>query len=344
MRILLAVLLMICSMGTALAQQGSISASDWQAYRARFVDESGRVIDDANGHISHSEGQGYGLLLAYLAGNRADFDLIWSFTRTELLLRDDGLAVWKWDPNTDPHVSDSNNASDGDILIALALAQAGAGWDRKDLTATAQELIAAIWKFNVIEHQGQLILLPGVSGFAAADRADGPVINLSYWIFEAFQVFAKLDASKDWTKLTAGGLSLIDSSLQGQGNLPSDWMSVKTRLKPAKGFPLEFGYNSFRIPLYLMRADINDPARLRAFRKGMSPSEGKVAVVDLTNNRPSQILSDPGYAAIPALIDCVLDKKKLPENLSSFAPTLYYPSTLHLLSLSFASSHHPECL
>ena len=70
----------------------------WQAYKAKFLDPGGRIIDDANGNISHSEGQGYGLLLAVLAGNAADFELIWSFTRTELLLRSDGLAAWKWNP------------------------------------------------------------------------------------------------------------------------------------------------------------------------------------------------------------------------------------------------------
>ncbi len=64
------------------------------------------------------------MLLAYLAASPADFEQIWYFTRTELLLRDDGLAVWKWDPNVKPHVTDTNNASDGDMLIAYALALA----------------------------------------------------------------------------------------------------------------------------------------------------------------------------------------------------------------------------
>ena len=133
--------------------QASISAADWQAYKEHFVESSGRVIDDANGNISHSEGQGYGLLLSYLAGQKSDFDLIWSFTRTELLLRDDGLAVWKWDPAADPHVSDVNNATDGDLLIAYALALAGASWSRTDFTEAAGTIARAIGTEAVFETQ-----------------------------------------------------------------------------------------------------------------------------------------------------------------------------------------------
>ena len=59
---------------------GTISSADWEAYRSRFVEDSGRVVDNANGNISHSEGQGYGLLLALAASDRRSFEQIWSFT------------------------------------------------------------------------------------------------------------------------------------------------------------------------------------------------------------------------------------------------------------------------
>jgi endoglucanase len=60
----------------AAAQEAPVSASEWSLYKARFLDRGGRIVDNGNGGISHSEGQGYGLLLSYLAGNRADFKLI----------------------------------------------------------------------------------------------------------------------------------------------------------------------------------------------------------------------------------------------------------------------------
>jgi Glycosyl hydrolases family 8 len=32
-------------------------SAQWQQYNAKFIDQSGRVIDNANGGISHSEGK-----------------------------------------------------------------------------------------------------------------------------------------------------------------------------------------------------------------------------------------------------------------------------------------------
>ena len=323
--------------------EGSIPAADWTAYKAKFVSPEGRVIDDANGHISHSEGQGYGLLLAVLAGDPATFDSIWTFTKTELLLRDDGLAVWKWDPATTPHVSDSNNASDGDILIAYAAALAGKAWGRDDLTEAATMMAKALGAL-VIERQGRLLLLPGAAGYSAEERPDGPVINLSYWVFEAFPVLATLAPETDWAKLAADGRTVLAQALFGPRKLPPEWLSVKTRPKPADGFPAEFGYNALRIPLYLVRGGVTDPVLLGRLRDGMSGEDGSVSIVTLEAGTVKERLTDAGYTLIPALVSCVLDKTPVAPALRTFTPTLYFPSTLHLLALSFLSERHPECL
>ena len=64
----------------------------WKSYRSRFVTEAGRVVDTANSQISHSEGQGYGMLLAVAAMDRDAFDRIWGWTRANLMVRDDELV------------------------------------------------------------------------------------------------------------------------------------------------------------------------------------------------------------------------------------------------------------
>ena len=43
----------------------------WTAYRDRFISSEGRLIDNSAENVSHSEGQGYGMLLAAFAGDRA---------------------------------------------------------------------------------------------------------------------------------------------------------------------------------------------------------------------------------------------------------------------------------
>ncbi|MEQ4600202.1 MAG: glycosyl hydrolase family 8, partial [Methylobacteriaceae bacterium] len=87
----------------------------WRAYRSRFITEQGRIVDTANGLISHSEGQGYGMLLAVAAGDRPTFERIWGWTRANLMVRSDELLAWRWAPDHRPAVSDMNNATDGDI-------------------------------------------------------------------------------------------------------------------------------------------------------------------------------------------------------------------------------------
>ena len=53
----------------------------WQQYKAKFIDPSGRVIDNANGGISHSEGQGYSMLLAERFGDKDAFANAWLWTQ-----------------------------------------------------------------------------------------------------------------------------------------------------------------------------------------------------------------------------------------------------------------------
>lgn len=328
------------------AMQGTVAPADWQAYRARFVD-GGRVVDDANGRISHSEGQGYGLLLAFAAGDKAGFEEIWSFTRTELLIRDDGLAAWRWDPAARPRVTDVNNASDGDILIAYALARAGMAWNNAAYVEAAQRIAKAIGATVVQRAGGRTILLPGVKGFSAKDRPDGPIVNLSYWVFEALPILAHLAPGADWKGLARDGLALIDAARFGPKGLPSDWITLgdRERLRPAEGFEPLFGYNSLRIPLYLLRMGDADAQRLKVFKRLWSgDSGGKPSIVEVMSGRTVEELSDPGYRMLTASIDCALDGTPIPAGLKRFEPTLYYPSTLHLLGLSLVAEKYPRCL
>lgn len=327
----------------ALSQQ-RIETADWDAYKGKFLEARGRIMDDGNGNISHSEGQGYGLLLAYLAGNRADFALIWSFTKTELMIRNDGLAAWKWSPAAKPHVTDINNATDGDILIAYALALAGEDWKRNDYRAASAGIARAILAHTVLEQADRTLLLPGAEGFVAPARKDGPVVNLSYWVFEAFPVLDSLVPSPQWARLRETGLELIRTTAFGPKALPPEWLSLSDPPKSAEGFPPEFGYNALRIPLYLARAGEGDAALLNRFRQGMTGENGAIAISDINTGKVKNNLSDPGYRIVNHILACVVDKTPLPEDVKRFQPTLYYPSTLHLLGLAFVAEKRPECL
>ncbi|MBJ6125294.1 glycosyl hydrolase family 8 [Microvirga splendida] len=325
---------------------GTVSSADWEAYRSRFVEDSGRVVDTANGNISHSEGQGYGLLLALAASDRRSFEQIWNFTFTELLIRDDGLAVWKWDPEAKPRVTDRNNATDGDLLIAYALAKAGEFWQEPRYTAAARKLAKAIGK-NTFGHSGRSrVLLPGANGFGAGDRPDGPVVNLSYWVFEAFPVMAALAPEYEWNRVWRDGVLLLQQAASGRVRLPADWLSLQSGLqpKPADGFPPEFGYNSLRIPLYLLRAGMTDLEWLRALKQRWSAENEGVAVVNVVTGQAREQLADQGYAMLHAALACALDGTPVPAALRTFELSLYYPSTLYLLAKSLLGEKYPQCV
>lgn len=328
----------------AAGQIGSVSADDWDKYKARFLDPGGRIIDDGNGNVSHSEGQGYGLLLAVLAESPADFALIWSFTRSELLLRNDGLAAWKWSPTETPHVIDINNATDGDILIAYALVLAGERWKRDDYLQAGSRIAKAILDNTVLDQGGRTLLLPGAAGFGTTDRPDGPVVNPSYWVFEAFPVLDRVAPSPRWKKLSDDGLGLLNALQLGPKKLPADWVSLRTAPKPAQGFPAEFGYNALRIPLYLARAGVGGRDLLARLRDGTAGSDDALNLSDVSTGAVQASLKDPGYQFVNHILACVLDRVPIPDSVKVFSPTQYYPSTLHLLGLSYVKEKRPECL
>jgi endo-1,4-beta-D-glucanase Y len=335
---------LIASDAVAQAAQGTVSAADWKAYREKFV-TNGRVIDDANGGITHSESQGYGLLLAFSAGDRASFEAIWTFTRTELLIRDDGLAAWRWDPEASPRISDINNATDGDILIAYALGLGGKAWNEPRYTRAGARIAAAIGERVLAKAGGQTMLLPGAAGFAGRDGVT--VVNPSYWVFEAFGTLNELAPQYAWSEVFRGGRWLLDGARFGQSRLPSDWVGIGAggKLAPASGFPPLFGYNGLRIPLYLLRAGLTDSQLLGFFRKLWVDTYGGLpAVVEVESGKIMETLTDPGYRMLAASLACALDGVPIETNLKLFRPTQYYPSTLHLLALALVSEKYPRCL
>lgn len=329
----------------ALGEPGAITTEQWLPWRDHFTTSDGRVVDDLNSNISHSEGQGYGLLLSVLARDRPAFAQIWGFTQRELLVRDDGLAAWRWDPSKTPHVTDVNNASDGDVLIAYSLALAGKTWQSAEYTTAARDLANAIGRVLVKRVGDLTVIIPAAKGYGAGEREDGPVVNLSYWIFEALPLLAQLAPDTDWGALADGGRDLLLASRFGPARLPSNWISIKTEAPaPALGFDPEFGYDAIRIPLYLLRGGVVDRSLLQPFAKLWSAADDKVGVVSLPDGRTTKDLSNPGYRMIAAALGCALDGKPVPASLRTPTPTSYYPSTLHLLALSMVAQKFPVCL
>ncbi|MEM0965555.1 MAG: glycosyl hydrolase family 8 [Verrucomicrobiota bacterium] len=304
----------------------------WNEFKERFVAPDGRVIDDANGGISHSEGQGYGMLIAAEHRDLSTFSVIWNWTRKNLQTRKDGLFAWKWDPSIpeDP-VIDQNNATDGDILIAWALLRGGELWKNDRHIEEAKAIARKVRTTMIADSPYGPLLLPGGTGF---QQPEGTIINLSYWVFPAFLDIRRIDPSHLWDDLYLSGLRLLKEARFGDWDLPPDWLLVSsagTLILP-KQFDPVFGYNAVRIPLYMEWAGIGDEFLYRPF-VGWATSKESIFelpdTVNLVTNEPGEFTVIPGMIAIYHLIA----PREIPE-----APrvdgdyTSYYSASLRFLS------------
>jgi endoglucanase len=323
------------------------SETNWRAYVARFVTADGRVVDTANGAVSHSEGQGYGMLLAVAASDRSAFERIWGWTRANLMTRDDALLAWRWEPNQRPAVADMNNATDGDLLVAWALTEAAEAWSDASYRTAARRLAVEIGRKLVVHTaEGEQLLLPALAGFSAEDVADGPVINLSYYVFPAFSRLAIVAPEFDWAGLSRSGLRLIERAQFGPYKLPSEWISAKQeKLTPAAGFVPAFSYNSIRMPLYMAWAGVGRAADYAPFLELWAKrSSAGLPLIDLASNRIAGTTAEHGYEALPAFTSCAITHTPLPRAFwdVSFKEN-YYPVTLQLLSQAAVHMREPSC-
>ena len=288
----------------AMRHTGTIAAADWALFKSRFIRDDGELVDNFS-QLSHSEGQGYALLLALAANDRPTFDKVWTWTRTNLKRPGDALLAWNWKPaGNGGAIGDSNDATDGDILVAWALHRAARQWQIIAYDDAARPIARDVLTKLVREIAGFAILLPGLDGF----EHDGTVTaNLSYWIFPAFLSLNEIVPSLRWYELERSGLYFLSVARFGKAQLPSDWMV----LKPITGGALQialsqdkplYGFDAVRIPLYLLwdrKASPETLAPFLAFWK--STADDKIpATVNLATGAVSSYALPPGMRAIVA--------------------------------------------
>ncbi|MEQ8515585.1 MAG: glycosyl hydrolase family 8, partial [Chromatocurvus sp.] len=272
----------------------------WDDFQAHFV-RDGRVIDTGNGDISHSEGQGYGMLLAVAAHEQGRLDDLWQWT-TRVLQRDDGLLRWRYTPCTAADarcVSDDNNASDGDLLVAWALLRAHEAWGDAAYRVAAGRILEAVERQLVVERGQYTLLLPGAVGFR---HDDAITLNLSYWVFPALQAFARERPAGPWQALIDSGAALIDTARFGAAQLPPDWLELDDDgLRPSPRFAPRYGFDAVRIPLYLAWAGMTPADDWHAFQQ-LWQRDPVPAWVDLIDDSTAEYRWSPGMASVARLV------------------------------------------
>jgi endoglucanase len=307
---------------------------EWHVFRARFIAADGRVVDTGNDGISHSEGQGWAMLLAEWFDDRVTFDLVLGWTRRILARRGDALHAWRYNPGAATPVDDLNNATDGDLMIAWALLRAARRWGGAEYgplgTATARDILRLLLR----PVAGRLLLLPGVLGF---EHREHVVVNPSYYAFPAFRLLAVAVPDPLWLQLAGDGIALLRQGRFGRWGLPPDWLAVP-RAGGASSLPRDrpprFSYDAIRVPLYMTWAGLADePAVTGAVRfwreqRRVPPP----AWADLSTDALAPYEAPAGVVAVSRLARAAHAERELISNLSSIvSETDYYSAVLSLL-------------
>ncbi len=333
--------------GPAAAAHDRATRIEWDHFKARFMSRDGRVIDNMNGDISHSEGQGFAMLLAVRLDDRDAFDRLLRWTRGNLSRATDSLYAWCFRPGEPGgRPGDRNNATDGDLMIAWALAEAADRWSegafRVLAAATARDILARM----VVQVGARQYLLPGAEGFL--DHAT-LLNNPSYYIYPAFQALRAVAPSPLWSQLEATGLYLSRAARFGRHNLVADWVALSRdgtgRPGIAPSRPGRFSYDACRVPLYLVWGGFGaEPMVEAAARFWHSPTFRQIpAWTDLQTGVVAPYAADPGIAAIAhlAAVSCGQRRPSRAEEAAA-RPDAYYASVLRLLTrLATADTRGP---
>ncbi len=318
----------------------SCPAADWKTYQQTFISGDGRVVDFFQHAISHSEGQGYGLLLALMNGDRPAFERILRWTTENLQVRRDALFAWSWGerPNGGWNVIDYNNASDGDILIAFALLKASDRWGHPPFRDAALQIVRDIRAHLAVTADGFQLIAPAYFGF---NGETGNSFNTGYLVLPAFAEFIKADDEAFWQRTLRDSQRLLEKAAFSRLKLPSDWVALQNgQATIAAARSPFFGYEAIRAPLYLSWQ--GESGKLSAFtdylqfveRAGYLPNR-----VNLVDGSVSVEEAPAGFYAVMGLCAQRLGRDALAQRLFQDAgskitrePMDYYSNTLFLLA------------
>ncbi|MFM0296321.1 endoglucanase [Burkholderia sp. WP9] len=274
---------------------------DWSGYRAfveRFVQADGRVIDYSTPtQQTTSEGQSYALFFALVANDRATFDRLLGWTRSNLAgnqfdAQNMRLPSWLWGRKTDGSygVLDPNSASDSDLWIAYDLLQAGRLWHEAGYTQLGEALAAQIARQEITTLPGVgPMLLPGPQGFK-----NGGVtrLNPSYLPLPVLRALAHEMPNGPWGKLAESAYKLVKTTAP-QGFAPdwAAWQNGQFVVDPKNG---DTGsYDAIRVYLWAGLASPADPLA----KPWLAALGGMRARVAQTGIPPEKVSSTTGAAS-----------------------------------------------
>ena len=279
-----------------------ILQQSWTAYKQRFIQADGRVVDWEQAKQTTSEGQAYAMLRSVFANDPDTFAQTLKWAEDNLQRRDgdrrsDQLWAWHWGQKAADQAAnqwgilDSNFASDADVDAITALILASRRWNRPDYLQLAQAKLKDLWTLATIEvvpdphksaqPQTRRYLIPGALN---TFQPQPPVVylNPSYFAPYAYRLFAQVDSGSDrnWLGMVESGYWAINASSQvSLVGLPSDWVALNTETGKFSTVPVtsalrsRYSFDACRVwwRLSLDAAWFNEPRATAFLNKRLQP-------------------------------------------------------------------------
>ncbi|NBB97547.1 MAG: glycosyl hydrolase family 5 [Alphaproteobacteria bacterium] len=343
----------LAALATPLGAQTALDGFDqkarplWEAWKDRFLRADGRVVDTLQQESSHSEGQGYGMVLATFFDDAEAFSRMYQWTERNLAVRNDSLLAWRWLPDAVNAVPDRNNASDGDLFYAWALVRAYARFGDPAHLTRAQGIAEALAATCIVAMPGseeRTVLLPAQFGFNKEGRVS---VNPSYYMPLAMRDVAAATGVSALAICAQHGEALIEQL--AQNGLVPDWVDIsETGIAASESLSPNAGYEALRVPLFMVwsRMPRHQAVQRMAsvYARTVQPGVGVPTVIEPISSAVLESSADAGYQAIAGLITCA-DGLSAGALIPPFTPDQpYYPATLHLFAMIAAYETLPECV
>jgi endoglucanase len=234
---------------------------DWQAFRAAFVTDDGRVVDWSQNGRTVSEGQAYGLFFALVANDRTSFQRMLDWTDRHLADGDVSrrLPAWLWGQADDGtrKVLDPNPATDADLWIVYSLLEAARLWRVPAYETKARALLKLVREQSVVRYDnGVTLLKPAPTGFRFDDRVR---LNASYLMPAQLLRLQTLEPAGPWGAILAQYPAML-AELSPTGRIP-DWSQFR---EGRHELDTETGgvgsYDSIRVYLWAGMGPSSNPA------------------------------------------------------------------------------------
>ena len=342
--------------GASAMAQGFLTTTDltqtampvWEAWKASFLQPDGRVVDTLQRGASHSEGQGYGAVLASEFADQAAFQRIFAWTEQNLSVRGDGLLAWRYLHGDANPVPDMNNASDGDLFYAWGLVRAARRFNERSYMARAVQVAQALAAQCIVPNPavaGETLFAPAAFGFTAPERV---VFNPSYVMPLALREVAAATGVVE-LGIAAQHAEAVMTRLADAGPVP-DWVQITPQgMAPAPDFSTAAGYEAMRVPLYLIWSGQNRhmavTQMMRIYARSVQPGAPIPTRIDPATGAILEASNDSGYRALAGLVSCAGTVGQVGSDMPPFDPQQpYYPATLHLFAMIAANQVTPECV